>query len=190
MINLIAMERVQMFRSDKEEKISVIVKKPQSKMVKHQVADADSQKLPKQWVAAGSDYIKLVAGFLDNKAAAHLTQTCHFLYHKTNDALDVGKLAHYTVVELNEDKVIAMLTLEPTLVNAVISDLIRRTNRANPSYRVYHLQTDRHNIVTDRSFLMNHCWRLFQNGFPPTREWQKIVYFKLLQNSLDHTNVR
>ncbi len=132
-----------MFRSDKEEKTPAIVKKQQPTMVKHQVAAADSKKLPAQWEKVGTNCTSLIAGFLsndniagflsnDNKAAANLTQTCRFLYHGTKGALAGQKLktlARHVVVEPNEDKVIAMLSREPTLVNAVIKEVIDPSGR-------------------------------------------------------------
>ena len=88
----------------------------------------DNPVLPKSWskVAVVNQSI---SSFLADKDAASLAYTARFLYNDTKDALTVRKLAHYGVVEPNEDKVTAILNSDPTLINVVIKKVTDNSGR-------------------------------------------------------------
>jgi hypothetical protein len=92
---------------------------------------AAATQFPKQWLH-GAGPTQLIVAFSEDKNAASLAHTCRFLYHGTKHALYVRKLkalAHYVVVEPNEDKVCALLTCDPTLINVVIPEIHDHSGR-------------------------------------------------------------
>jgi hypothetical protein len=124
-----------MFSADKN-KETALVKSEQPLKTKSQVVTADSKKLLTHLFKfkVAPDCNNLIASFLgnENKAIARDARICRFLYHDTKAILDVRKreaLAHYAVVEPNEDKVTAILTSDPTLINFVTTKIIDNSGR-------------------------------------------------------------
>lgn len=113
-----------MFSSSWKKK-DTVVKKDLSPTIKK------ATQSPKTWPA--SELNGLIAAFIpEDKIAASLARTCRFFYHSTKAALEARKLktlAHHVIVEPNENKVTAMLNLEPTLVNAMIKEVIDNSGR-------------------------------------------------------------
>ncbi len=93
--------------------------------VKKAIAAPVYDDCPKSWIKIGRAPTAEITQYLPAGAADAFSRTCRLFYHSAIPILAQRKLetlAHYIVVEPNEDKVIAMLKLEPTLVkpNTVI----------------------------------------------------------------------
>jgi len=114
-----------MFRLDKKTEKLPVAKKREHKQIANAV-------LPKSWPQTAA-LTQLITRFaISNKDAANLACTSRFLYNDTKAALDermLKALAHYVVVEPNEDKVTTILKLEPTLINFVTKQIIDNSGR-------------------------------------------------------------
>ena len=113
-----------MFSSEKKSEALPVIKKCQRKKI------AIAKPL-RNWPQS-TDLIKWITHFSTDKNTASLASTSRFLYHSTKDILDIRKLkalAHHVVVNPNEDKVTAMLTLDPMLINVVIKEIIDNSGR-------------------------------------------------------------
>jgi hypothetical protein len=92
------------------------------------VETATTKKFSKQALEI-SDLNQLISDFPEYKDAASFANTFRFLYHNRKNDLVARKLAHYVVVEPNEDKVIAILNSNPLLINTVIPVVIDTAGR-------------------------------------------------------------
>jgi hypothetical protein len=96
-----------------------VIKEQKSTIKKIEMADV--KQIPKKWEQLGAGPLNLIINSVsEDKNAAHLAQSCRFLFHTTKPALDERKLAHHVIVhpsELNKVNVIARLTVEPMLVS-------------------------------------------------------------------------
>lgn len=92
---------------------------------KIEIKKADEKDIPQQW-KQGPDVTRLIVNSISKyKDAASLAETCRFLYHGTKDSLHARKLkelAHYIVIEPNEEKVKALLTQNPELITVVFNE--------------------------------------------------------------------
>ncbi len=114
-----------MFRLDKKTAGLPVTKKHEHKQLANAV-------LPRSWAQTVALTQLITTYSKDNKDVASLAHTCRFLYNNTKAVLDermLKALAHYVVVEPNEDKVITILKLDPTLINFVTKKIIDNSGR-------------------------------------------------------------
>ncbi len=113
-----------MFSSEKKGEAQPAVQKREHKPIANAVP-------PKIWTKTVA-LTQLITSFYSNKDATSLACTSRFLYNDTKAALDVRMikaLAHYVVVEPNEDKVTAILKFDPMLINFVTKKIIDNSGR-------------------------------------------------------------
>lgn len=131
-----------MFRPNPNKQDALHESKGERQLISVKKKIADPLYLPNGWRKIGDNVLSLIAQYLPADAIRNLELTCRFFHHPMQPILDqrkLEKLAHLVVVEPNEDKVIAMLKVEPTLVNVVIKQVIDSSGRILMNNTIFQL---------------------------------------------------
>jgi hypothetical protein len=99
---------------------------------------------PANWGKIGPDIVRLIASVksISPTDVSHLARTCKSLFHPIKPTLaqrKLEKLAHYVVLEPNEDKVTVILNTSPALINAVIKQIIDTAGRIHINKTIFQL---------------------------------------------------